>query len=236
MSFSPESKSERRLRTRLIVAASERIRKQESRQLSLRSGEGLLSIIVSGQKKQDRIDTYGSKGRDPFYFRWEAERLKAERAPDHQDVVVREKATPDVLSADLGNPEITDLILVGNGTINAILLGLTKFSKKEKYFNWRDAARAATTLKQGRIEQRMCGNFPFESPQNIPLGTFAVSDLANVIAAPGIIAPDRDPDDALFRPFMDESSGVLGQIRALNEEYAGRPPIIVGGNGQPASI
>jgi hypothetical protein len=236
MSSSPESKSEKRLHRELERAAKERTHKIESGRLSLASGEGMLSIIVSGQKKKRQIDTYGSKGRDPYYFRLEAERLEAERAGDHQDVVIRHRATPDILSTDLGNPEITDIILLGNGTINSIVLGLAKFSGKEKHFSWRHAARAATSLKQGRIEQRMCGNFPFEGPNNVPLGTFAVSDLANVTAALNMIVPDRDPDDGLFRPFMDESSGPLAQIQSLNNRYAGSMPAIVGGNGQLASI
>lgn len=218
------------------MAAGERQHKIDSDRLSLPSGDGLLSIIVSGQKKKRSIDTYDSKGRDPFYFRLEAERLEAERVAEHQDVVVRHRATPDVLSADLGNPEITDIILIGNGSINSILLGITRFSGKELYFNWRHAARAASTLKQGRIEQRMCGHFPFASHRNVPLGTFAVSDLANVVAAPSAVIPDHDPDDGLFQPFMDESSGPFAQIQSLNNRYADSVPVIVGDNGQLAGI
>lgn len=223
-----ESRNEKRLRRQAVRAAQERERKLEAGQLSLPSDKGKLVIAVSRVRSSHNL--YGSNGKDPNYFRLEAERLKAERSGDNQEVVLRERATPAQMRRDFGDPEVSDIILVGNGTINALPLD------GGQYFDWWDAARAATTLKQGRIEQRMCGNFPSEIPYHVPLGTFVVSNLENVIAATGKIVPDRYPHDELFQPAYAGPDDPFAQIQALNELHAGKPPVFVGDNRQLASI
>lgn len=223
-----ESRSEKRLRKQTARAVQEHRRKLELGQVSLKSGDGKLVIAVS--RARSSHDLYDSKGKDPQYFRLEAERLEEERAGDHQAVVVRERASTAQMREDFGDPEVSDIILVGNGTINALSLD------DRRYFDWWDAARAATTLKQGKVEQRMCGNFPSEIKYHAPLGTFTVSDLRNVTAATGKLIPDLDPSDELFQPVFSSPDDSLGQIQALNEQYAGRPPLKIGDNRQLASI
>lgn len=223
-----ESREAKRLRRQATRSALAREVKLQTRQLSLPSDQGRLVIAVS--RVRGSHDLYGSNGRDRHYFLLEAERLKEERASDHQEVVVRERATTAQMKADFGDPEVSDIILVGNGTINALALD------GGQYFDWWAAAKATVSLKQGRVEQRMCGNFPSEKPYHVPLGTFAVSDLRHVTAATGRVIPDLDPFDELFEPVFASPDDPLGQIQALNEQYAGRPPVFIGGNVQPASI
>lgn len=227
MSEKLETRSEKRLHKRLARAAQERKHRLEAGQLSLESGSGKLAIIVSGKKNPKSI--YASKGRDTWFFRLEAERLARERAGDHQEVVIRTGAIAGEMTADFANPEITDIILIGHGTISSIP------TDSKGYFTWWDAAKAATNLKQGKIEQRMCGNFPPDIPYHVPLGTFAVSDLANVVAAPGKVIPDCNPADELFHSVYAGSSDAVGQIQALNEGHRDNT-VIVGDNRQLASI
>jgi hypothetical protein len=224
-----ESRNEKRLRKQAVRAAKERKCKlEDGGQLSLPSDKGKLVIAVS--RVRSSHDLYDSKGKDPQYFRLEAERLEEERAGDHQEVVLRERASTAQMRRDFGDSEVSDIILIGNGTINALSLD------GGQYFDWRDAARSATTLKQGRVEQRMCGNFPSEIPYHVPLGTFAVSELTSVIAAAGEVIPDHDPPDERFQPVFSSPDDPLGQIQGLNNRFAGMAPIIIGDNRQLASI
>ena len=223
-----ESRSEKRLHKRLRRAVDQRQRQLEAGKFSAKSGEGKLSIIISSAVTPDT--TYASKGREPWYFRLEAECLKEQRSSEHQEVLLRERGSADDVKTDLADPDVTDIIFVGNGTINALFLS------GDKYFTWWDAARASTALKQGRVEQRMCGHFPPDVPYHVPLGTFAVSDLRNVTAATGMVIPDRDPADELFQPVFSSPEDPIGQIQDLNERFAGKPPAVIGDNRQLASI
>jgi hypothetical protein len=142
------------------------------------------------------------------------------------------------MKIDFGDREVTDIILIGHGSISAM------WADNGKHFDWQTAARAASYLKQGKLEQRMCGNLPYKKAESdipgaghieelphkysVPLGTFAVSELANLTAATGMSIPNVNPADELFRPvFPCSKASVPEQIQAFNEMYANLPTLIV---------
>lgn len=215
-----KSRSQRKLNSQIIRAAERRECLLEAGRLSLESGLGQLVIIVSQAPSYKAITQYTPK-QQWRHFMNEAERLAQERTDDHQDVLIRPKAVIGDMKLDFANPEVTDLILIGHGSIDSLWV-----DGSNKYFSWHQAAKTTTDLKQGKIEQRMCGNFPLG--YNVALGTFAVSRLTNVIAAPGTIVPDFNPSDELFQPvYGSDELDPTEQIAALNSAYAGKQPVVI---------
>jgi hypothetical protein len=226
-----ESRHNKRLVKQIEKASERRERLLQRGKLSLPSGQGILSIVVS------RVPSHRSKlsPRDQHKaFLEEAYKLQQERLPDHQNVITRRIAAIGDMRLDFGDPEITDIIMIGHGSISNL------WTEGGTHFDWRLAAKAASSLKQGKIEQRMCGNFPKKGGKtdgqpmpeavprySVPLGTFAVSVFTNLTAAVAKAIPDTHPGDHHFQPVYAESGDILGQILALNEQYAGKPPIVV---------
>lgn len=224
-------RSHRRFDKYVISAARQHQTKLAEGKVSLPTGLGKLAIIVS------RVPDHRRDAADPReqhrVFLEEAKLLEAERKPWHQGVEIRRIANIIDMKLDFGDPEVTDIILIGHGCISAL------WAEGGQNFDWRMAAKAATYLKQGRIEQRMCGDWPnkrpvdTESPRNnprdaytVPLGTFAVTDLTNVIAATAKVIPDAHPAAGFFEPVYERPGEPVAQIQALNERYAGRKPAV----------
>lgn len=211
-----DSKTYRRLHKRVVKAAAARERKLDSGKLSVPSGLGRLSIIVSSRATwptmmdEDRV-------REEHQDRLEeAERLREERIGQFAEIVIRPRAFIRDLKMDFANPDVSDICLIGHGTINGLLT-----NSNGKYFSWEDAARSAGHLKQGRIEQRMCGTFPTDLRYPVALGTFAVSHVSNVIAAVGVAVelPGGKSRDHLFTPIYNEEEHIIDQIERLNERH-----------------
>lgn len=228
-----QSRSEKRTRRGIEIASKRRRSLLESDKLSLPSGAGRLAIIVS------RAPVFGSSRFPPKEqhraFLLEAEAIRQERLPLHQEVVVRPSADLANMKRDFADPEVTDIILVGHGCINAM------WAEEKKSFDWEVASKATAYLKQGKIEQRMCGNLPSskfelsggqiieELPHkySVPVGTFAVSKLTNVIAAAGIVVPDVNPQAKLFAPVFNADGDAVEQIAAFNECFGNVPSLTV---------
>lgn len=229
---SSRGRSEKRLHKNIEAASQRRQLLLDEGKLSLASGAGKLVIIVSS------APAYGATHLEPREqhkaFLEEAYNLKAERKSLHQDVKVRSRAVVLDIKFDFADPEVTDIILIGHGCISAL------WAEGGKYFDWQSASKATTYLKQGNIEQRMCGNLPTEKvrldsgevieklPPNysVPLGTFAVSNLVNVLAAPGIVLPDVKPNEQLFQPVFQSNACPVEQIAAFNEQFSNVPSIV----------
>jgi hypothetical protein len=228
-----KSRSHDRLVRDTTKASERRQRLLDGGRLSLPSGAGKLAIIVS--RFPDHNNEVLTPRKQYQAFLEEADRLKQQRSQNHQQVVVRPVAVAGDMKIDFGDPEVTDIILISHGTISFMR------TDSGQYFDWRTAARAASYLKQGVIEQRMCGNLlsrekktdkpgiKEELPHrySVPLGTFAVSNLTHITAATGLKIPDVDPSDDLFRPVFSESHGAAEQIQALNEAYVDTPTVVI---------
>ena len=223
------SRSHRRLLKDIDKAAEKRLHLLDEQKFSLPSGEGKLAIIVS------RVPDYRTKNvsaeQQHKAFLEEAYRLQQQRLSDHQEVMIRPIAVVGDMKFDFGDPEVTDIIMIGHGCISSM------WADGGRYFDWHDAAKATSFLKQGKIEQRMCGNLPSKKSKtnelgilateelphkySVPLGTFAVRELVNVTAATGMSIPDVDPSDELFRPIFSATHiSVPEQIQVFNETYA----------------
>jgi hypothetical protein len=188
--------------------------------VSLPIGQGLLSIIVSGAKGT-KYESDDLIARNYAARLSEAEQIASDRAGTYGDIVIRPRATQKVLINDFRNPEISDVILIGHGSISKIWLDHNGEGSAND-FSWLNVAHSVTALKAGKVEQRMCGHFA-NSTHSVPLGTFAVTQFSNVLAATGamIDAPNGTPRDHLFVPVFNDQEPVLEQIQRLNAEHGG---------------
>lgn len=225
-------RSHTRFEKYVASAARNHTDKLDKGRVSLPSGEGILKIIVS--RTPDFRGNAGDPHEQHRIFLEEAEMLKEERRSQHQLVQIQKIAHVGDMQLDFANPEITDVILIGHGSISAI------WGEMRRNFDWRMAAKSAKDLKQGKIEQRMCGDWPNkcykepESPEfdprdsyTVALGTFAVTKFTNVIAATGMVIPDKHPEGILFQPVYREDEDIITQIQTLNDLFAAKEPIVV---------
>ena len=224
-----EGRSHRRLLRDIQRATDRRERLLEEDKVSLPSGMGKLAIIVS------RVSDYRSKltaQEQHQAFLDEAERLEQERSKNHQLVDLRRIAVVSDIKMIFADREVTDMILIGHGSLGCL------WADGGRYFDWHDAAKSASYLKQGRIEQRMCGNLPPKDGKvsetgleglphkyAVALGTFAVTDLTNVLAAAGREVQEVDPPDDIFQPIYSGLGTVSENIHALNQRYGDQPTI-----------
>jgi len=216
----------------LSKANKKRAEMLADRMFSVESGMGRLAIVVS-----DRADHFNAVQRSNNLgisyseylrmqirgFEAESERIKAERGSQHE-LVARLYATDTNFSNIFSNPLYSDVVLIGHGSISSIW---TRGEKKN--FDWQNVSKMATHLKRGVVEQRMCGAFPLADGMNVPLGTFAVSQLSNLRAATGMYIADDDPGDAVFTPVYNDREGLMYQIQNLNQVH--RVPKLANANG-----
>jgi len=181
--------------------------------LSLPSDEGKLVIVVSGRAANaDAHSPQKIKAQHDARL-VEARQLADERRPLHKDVVIRERAVPADLRFDFADRTVSDIVMIGHGTLNSI------WADDGGYFTWQDVAHRTDYLKQGVFEQRTCGHLPMEMGLCVPLGTFAVADALDVRAALGewVPLPDGSSRAHLFHPVYTDNETVVDQIVAIND-------------------
>lgn len=108
-------------------------------------------------------------------FRGEARELAARIHRVGGRVELAIDASRDDITSLIQNPEITNMYVIGNGSLSTLMLD------QKDYYDWSNVADATTHLKQGTFVQRQCGGLTRFI--NVPLGLFAVSDPRNVHAA-----------------------------------------------------
>lgn len=217
---SPE-KHVRRFNLRLKGAVVEYERKRLAAQVSLPSRIGKLVIVVSNQTF-GRSEYPENVQREAFHA--EAEQIADLKTGYYGGVEIRRKANAPDIAADLGDKEVSDMIMIGHGAIDGLWLDTGGTLR------WRAVAKHARFLKQGRIEQRMCGHFNgFDA---VPLGTFALLDQRKLVASVGEELDDVCPDESLFQPVYEKSHNTVedikGLIRSYEHQYTG------GATNQPA--
>ena len=226
-----KSKSHKRLLKDIERASEARDKKLERGRISLPSGEGILSIIVS--HAPDYVSRISPEGQRKAFLE-EAEKIREERAGDHDQILIRRRAVPIDMKLDFADERVTDIVLIGHGSLSSM------WAEGGKNFDWRMAAKSTDRLKTGKIEQRMCGNLPSKKEvidgqvkeilphqYTVPLGTFAVTSLDNVIAATGKKIPDICPPDELFEPVFADNGSPIDLIRELNDKFMHEPTVIV---------
>jgi hypothetical protein len=215
------SRSEKRLRKDLVKAVGKREGLLRAGKLSLPSGEGVLSIIVSGRGTYPGILDHETVEREHEARLQEAKAVKKKLEHQHKGgVLIRPRAYIQDIKFDLADPIVTDLIFMGHGTINGICT-----DDDSRYFSWQDASRASNHLKQGVVEQRMCGHFSSDISLSVPMGTFLVSKLADLRAAVGVVLPLADASNSrehLFETVFTAEEPLIEQVLALNAVHTAR--------------
>ena len=202
-------RSERRFHAHLRRAISDHQKKLDEGSFSLSPEEGKLAVLASWGTTTN--SEYSAKEQIRI-FRTEAERVAASplaAAYAAAEVVqVAGKMDVDFVLAD---PEVAGMVLVGHGNIAELRL------HHDKHMIWWETARATRQLKLGHFVQRMCGHF--ETSDSLPMGTFAVADQRNIVAALGVPIDDKYPDESLFRTVYDESMNDAESILAVRNQY-----------------
>lgn len=202
-----QPRSERRFEKDLAKAVGLHADKLANKKLSLPSGLGKLVIIVSNAPdNRDNISLADQKKA----FNDEADRLAEEHRNSHQEVQVKRIANAQDLRMDLTDREVTDLTLIGHGSIGDFWMD------DGGHFGWQDVSESAKYLKQGKIFQRVCGHYALKT--SVATGTFGVSDQRNVLAPVGLKIPDVNPDESLFVPVYQQASNTVADILKLTNE------------------
>lgn len=207
-----KSSSERsagRFDRNLEKAVIQHDRRLSEGKLSLPSEIGKLVIVVSGAVDNNRSALSPDQQRNAFNN--EADELASNRKNLHADVIVKRKATELELGFDLSDKEVSDIILIGHGNIGDFWLA------NGGHFGWRQVANYARNLKQGKIEQRICGNFPRKD--SVPLATFGVSDQRRLIAPLGHVIDDEFPNESLFEPVYKNEVNTKHDIERLIADH-----------------
>ncbi len=157
---------------RLEQADQKRDQLFEAKKFSDASGEGGLVIHVAdfADLKNDQF----TDAEQTIHFAEEAENVKKEREFDHQWVLIRQGIDLAMLRDDLTDPKVTDLMIIGPGSASEVS---TSDGISIDYL-W--MAENMNHLKQGQIEQRMFGSYPEPNTLSLPLGAFAVNNVANL--------------------------------------------------------
>lgn len=211
----------RRFKSDLAKADRKRELLLSEGRLSIESGAGKLAILVSTKPSRlyskhaaERLgiteQTYLNRQIESFEN--EASRISDKRADQHRSIT-RLYATESNLERAFGSQLVSDIVLIGHGSINSIW-------SQDGNFDWIKASRSTEYLKQGVVEQRTCGHFPNNDARNVPLGTFAVSNFSNVLAIAGYGTTDSDPGDGVFRPVFNDRDDIMIQLRDLNQKHA----------------
>ena len=177
---------------------------------SVASGCGILAVIYSTAKTN-----YANSVQDEISKNSILEG-RANMLADHygRDLSIVKVASSKNLKRVFRNPEISDVILIGPGSIGNMILS------NGKNYDWRDVSSDANHLKRGKIVQSICGKFQPGS-LSVPLTTFALADLTKLSAPLGQVINNLTPynDELLKQPVYYSNDSVIEQIWQLNKRY-----------------
>lgn len=183
---------------------------------------GQLAIVVS---TATAFDTGEGTTRDEQKKIFQAEAdvvYESDLVKQYDDAQITRTAHREDIKRKLQDPDIAGMVLIGHGDIGSFWL-----DGGGERLRWHDVAKAAGCLKLGHFVQRMCGHYPrdisktpFTDIPTLPLGTFAVVDQRNVIAAHGLAIPDEHPDETLFKPVYSDSRNSYEDILSLYKHFS----------------
>jgi hypothetical protein len=208
LSGKKHQKQLRRHVNQLFGAIEKREKLLDEQKLSVESGSGLTAIFYS--LAVQNVDDVTSSLKIKEQFRNEAYSISEAMG---RDKTVVYKVSRFAIQNAITDIEISDLILIGNGSLNDYWITNGKVST-EKY-DWLKISRDSNHLKQGKFIQRTCGHLN-RSQRNVPLGTFAVSELTNVVLPVGKYLDNFNPDESELVPVFHSNTNLLAQITDLN--------------------
>lgn len=181
----------------------------QAQKLSLEPHLGQLAILVSSWTRDD-IPMSPEAQQNAMDEAAEYLQERAQQEGVYSDIDIRRHASKATLLETIEDDEVAGITLVGHGNIS------TFHTTDASSLKWFTAAAHTDHLKQGGIEQRMCGRV---YKGEATLGTFLVADQRNILAAPGINIGDLVDDEELFVPVYDKSQNTPDEIQALHERY-----------------
>lgn len=190
--------------SRLEYRVEQREQKIRNGMVSLPSHLGKMVIVVSNSIFLD--SEYDSETQWQA-FHDEADRFAELGAGYYGGLEVRRSAKLSEIKDDLRDKEVSDMVFIGHGSIDKFWLD------NGHSLGWGRVAKYAKYLKQGRLEQRMCGNFNHFSA--VPMGTFALWDQRDLVAPLGEEIDDVCPDETLFGPVYDKPNNSTDDILNL---------------------
>ncbi|HRF28761.1 MAG TPA: hypothetical protein PL051_03935 [Candidatus Saccharibacteria bacterium] len=183
----------------------------QAQKLSVEPRLGQLAILVSSWTRDDiPMSPEAQRGAMEEAAEYLAERAQQEGVYD--DIDIRHHATKATLLDAIEDDEVAGITLVGHGNIS------TFHTADASSLKWFTAAAHTDHLKQGGIEQRMCGRV---YKGEAALGTFLVADQRNILAAAGTNVGDLVDDEEFFVPVYQKPQNTPDEIQALHERFIG---------------
>jgi|GEM_PF-1720321 len=186
----------------------------QAQKLSVEPRLGQLAILVSSWTRDDiPMSPEAQRGAMEEAAEYLAERAQQEGVYDAQqegvydDIDIRHHATKATLLDAIEDDEVAGITLVGHGNIS------TFHTADASSLKWFTAAAHTDHLKQGGIEQRMCGRV---YKGEAALGTFLVADQRNILAAAGTNVGDLVDDEEFFVPVYQKPQNTPDEIQAQN--------------------
>ncbi len=205
---SGKERSQKRFEKNVKKAVDAREELLQKNKLSVARGAGKLVIVVAGRADWN---SGVSEEDQKKAFHEEADMLAEKSQPMHEKVEVVRKSNSLDLEMHLRDKEVSDLVLIGHGSIGDF------WTDDGGHFGWKDFSNNMNHLKQGNIVQRVCGHYALST--SVALGTFNVSDQRNVIAPVGKMIPDINPDESLFVPVYEKAHNTVEDILELTRKY-----------------
>ncbi len=203
------SRSARRHDKTLQSAIEKRADLLDGGKLSVPAGAGKLAILYSTATNY-HSDLHADHQK--LAFRNEAHAISEKSG---RDMTIIDIVSDMSMRFALRDPEVSDVVVIGHGSIGDLWYG------QGAHYDWRNVAKDASHLKQGEFVQRVCGNFT-SNGRSVALGTFAVADLASLIAPVGKYIEDAEPDESVFSPVYVPHIDLAEQIEQLNQKHT--PP------------
>jgi hypothetical protein len=121
-------------------------------------------------------------------------------------------ASTEDMTAVLVDHSVSDVVVIGHGNLSSVSLG-----KGSEDYDWEDVAETVDHLKTGVFTQRVCGVYARDL--NVPLGTFAVNDMSNVIAPLGILFNPTTVTEPLNQALAPAFEAVAPTYNAIKRSF-----------------
>jgi hypothetical protein len=181
--------------------------------LSIPSEIGKLAIFCALPEGSNKIsEGKYSYSKEARIYRNEAMRIAEMTEQRGTSTTIIFKPTISDFAEVLTDPAYSDIVTVGDGSLSEFYL-----HDEPGKIAWNDIADLADHLKTGVFEQRQCGVFSREL--NVPLGTFCVEDVDNVLAAAGSYIYPRGLDHPHTRLIYPALRDVELEYDAIKEAF-----------------
>lgn len=205
---------------------------EAKQQAMLANGElvrlGALAILVSNRGNDG---TYSAN--DFSHFMSGAEAYQQNYTGQYQEIRIIPELTTKSIREALRDRANAAVAVASHGFIDGVIT-----SDNGELYTWEDVAEDTTHLK-AEFFQITCGYYRPTQEICVPVGTFAVSKLSGVHAAPGVILPvglkDASKVTKVVRPILTDDEDLAEQLARLHQKHY-RTRIMVDENGEVTRV